>query len=189
MNLTNVSNISQTCSVDGIFGEFPLGVFAKVTTVLTFFLNRLGSILFLGLVHYEKFGQDSQKRHVTDRIFSFNILLFLFCYLIRDIIITVRIFAGVLGNAMGLLGVYLASTMLAIPLGFAEIILLRCIRIFSWRNYAMMNDEFFATFLILFNMMIIQMFSIIRLKNDELEVRFEYKFISGICYNINEDTR
>ena len=104
VNLTNVSDISQTCSVDGIFGEFPLGVFAKITTVLTFFLNRLGSILFLGLVHYEKFGQDSQKRHVTDRIFSFNALLFIFCYLIRDIIITVRIFAGVLGNAMGLLG-------------------------------------------------------------------------------------
>ena len=90
---------------------------------------------------------------------------------------------------MGLIPVYLVSTMLAIPLGFAEIILLRCIRIFSWRNYAMVNDEFIARFLNLFNVMIIQMFSIIRLKNNELEVRFEYKFISGICYNTNVDTR
>ena len=90
---------------------------------------------------------------------------------------------------MGLLGVYLASTMLAIPLGFAEIIILRCIRIFLWKNYAIMNDEFFARFLNLFNVMVIQMFSIIRLKNDELEVRFEYKFISGICYDTKVDTR
>ena len=87
MNLTEMINISQTCSVDGIFSELPLGAFALPTTMLTFFLNRLGSILCLGLVHYEKFGQDSQKRHVTDRIFSFNILQFLLCYLIRGPIV------------------------------------------------------------------------------------------------------
>ena len=42
--------------------DLPLGLLVKVLGVFSFLLGRLGNVFILGIVHYEKFGQDSQKR-------------------------------------------------------------------------------------------------------------------------------
>ena len=54
--------------------ELPLGIFVKVASVIYYFLGRLGNFLLLGIVHYEKFGQDPQKRSLQDRLLTFNAL-------------------------------------------------------------------------------------------------------------------
>ena len=92
---------------------------------------------------------------------------------------------------MALLRYYLGSTMLSIPLGFAESILFRCLMIFSWKKYAMINDEFLARFLFLFNFMIGQIISVVRLKIEDFEILFneEYEFLSGLCYTTKDEKR
>ena len=75
--------------------------------------------------------------------------------------------------------------------GFSECVLFRCMMIFSWKKYAMMNDEFFATFLSIFNFMIGQMISIIRLKFGDHGVLFNgrYEFLSGRCITTIHEKR
>ena len=71
--------------------------------------------------------------------------------------------------------------MLAIPLAIAESITFRCLMIFFFNDTAMVNDEFLATFLNLYNTMIGQMISIVRLNIGEFLYQKEYKFLSGNC--------
>ena len=70
MNLSTITN--NTCPEDGKIEELPLGIFVQVIGVLSYFLGRLGNFLLLGIVHYEKFGQDPQKRSLPDQLFTFR---------------------------------------------------------------------------------------------------------------------
>ena len=70
MNLSTITN--NTCPEDGKIEELPLGTFVQVFGVLSYFLGRLGNFLLLGIVHYEKFGQDPQKRSLPDQLFTFR---------------------------------------------------------------------------------------------------------------------
>ena len=70
MNLSTITN--NTCLEDGKIEELPLGIFVQVIGVLSYFLGRLGNFLLLGIVHYEKFGQDPQKRSLPDQLFTFR---------------------------------------------------------------------------------------------------------------------
>ena len=67
---------NKTCPEDGRIEELPLGPSVKVIGILSYFLGRLGNFLLLGIVHYEKFGQDPQKRSLSDRLFTFWFQLF-----------------------------------------------------------------------------------------------------------------
>ena len=82
-------------------------------------------------------------------------------------IIIIRTFLGPVLNSIALFRYYLTSTLLAIPLAIAESIIFRCLMIFFFNDTAMVNDEFLATFLNLFNTMIGQMISIVRLNIGE----------------------
>ena len=115
------------------------------------------------IVHYEKFGQDPQKRSLPDRLLSFNCILNTFNLVPHSIIIIVRTLFGPVGFAVTDFRYYLMSSFATtILLGFSEAILVNCMMLFSWKTYVMVNDEFFSTFLNLFNIMMGQMFSIIR---------------------------
>ena len=61
MNASGIVN-SKTCLEYGTVEDLPLGLLVKVLGVFSFLLGRLGNVFILGIVHYEKFGQDSQKR-------------------------------------------------------------------------------------------------------------------------------
>ena len=52
----------------------------------------------------------------------------------------------------------------------------------------MMNDEFFSTFLNLFNFMIGQMFSVIRFFTGDFVYHNGYPIYTGYCSNIKEKT-
>ena len=67
---------NKTFPEDGRIEILPLGPTVKVIGILSYFLGRLGNFLLLGIVHYEKFGQDPQKRSLSDRLFTFWFQLF-----------------------------------------------------------------------------------------------------------------
>ena len=159
----------------------PLGTFVKVAGVLSYILARFGNFLGLGIIHYEKYGRDSQKRSFPDRIYTFNSLIGMLAFNLMDSISIMRIFFGPLGNAPAIFICYLFSTCLCIPLGYAETILFRCLLIFFWKKCAMMNDELLSTFFMLFNFMIGQIITVIRFYIGFNKLfHKEYEFVSGL---------
>ena len=108
-------------------------------------------------------------------------LLFFFCSNISNTLIIIRTFFGPVLNSIALLRYYLTSTLLACPMAMAESIIFRCLMIFFFNDTVMVNDEFLATFLNLFNTMIGQMISIVRLNIGEFLYHQEYEFLSGNC--------
>ena len=179
--------MNLTCSEDGKIEDLPIGTFIKVVGVLSYVLSNLGNVLLLSIVHYEKFGRDSQKRSLPDRILSFNFILGGFFSVIHSTIVFVRTLFGPVGNAITHLRYYTISSMSSIIYGFTETMLFRCIMIFSWKHYAMVNDEFFATFLNIFNVMIGQMISIVRLFSGDFFFHKGFQIFSGYCTNVKVD--
>ena len=140
------------------------------------------------IVHYEKFGQDPQKRSLPDRLLSFNCILNTFNLVPHSIIIIVRTLFGPVGFAVTDFRYYLISSFpFTILLGFSEAILVNCMMLFSWKTYVMVNDEFFSTFLNLFNIMMGQMFSIIRFFTGDFVNHNGYPIYSGYCAKITKE--
>ena len=176
--------MNVTCSVDGKIEELPIGIFLKVVGVLSYFLTNLGNILLLCIVHYEKFGRDPQKRSLPDQVLSFNSILGVILSVIHSNILIARTLFGPVGNSITHFRYYVISSMYSMILGSTETMLFRCIMIFSWKKYAMVNDEFFATFLNLFNLMIGQMISIIRFFMGNFFFHKGFQIYSGYCTNV-----
>ena len=100
-------------------------ILIKILGVVSFFLVTFGNSLILGIIHYEKYGQDSKKRSFADQIFTSSCLIFLICSYVNDILLEIRSIFGPIGIGPSMLIYYLRSTMLAIPLGTQLITLLR----------------------------------------------------------------
>ena len=162
-------------------------ILIKILGIVSFILVTFGNGLILVIVHYEKFGQDSKKRSFADQIFTFSCLLFLIFSYVNDILLEIRSIFGPIGSSASMLIYYLRSTMLAIPLGYAESILYKCAMIFWWNKCAMLNDEFLATFFGIFNLIIGQLISGLRVMLGEFYQREEYAILSGFqCGNRTE---
>ena len=177
--------MNGTCPEDGKIEEIQIeiGAFIKVFGILSYFLSNLGNLLLLGIAHYEKFGQDPQKRSLPDRVLSFNIILAVVISVIHSNIIIVRIFYGPVGNALTHFRYYLHSLAYPIILGYTETMIFRCLMIFSWKKYAMVNDEFFATFLNIFNFMMGQIISLVRFFIGDFFYHDGFQMFSGYCTN------
>ena len=165
----------------------PIGIFINVVSVISYLLINFGNLLLLTIVHYEKFGQDPQKRSLPDQILSFNIILSIFMLVPHSIIVMVRTLFGPVGFAVTDFRYYLLSSAFSILLGLSEAMLIRCIMLFSWEIYAMVNDEFFSTFLNRFNFMMGQMFSIVRFFTGDFYYHNGYPIYSGYCAKTKEE--
>ena len=178
--------MNVTCSEDGKIEDLAIGAFIKVVGILSYFLSNLGNILLLSIVHYEKFGHDPQKRSLPDRVFSFNTILGVIFFVIHSNILISRTLFGPVGDAITQLRYYFITSMVSVILGSTEIMLFRCIMIFSWKKYAMVNDEFFATFLNIFNLMIGQIVCIICFYIKDFSLHNGYQMFSGYCINVKD---
>ena len=179
--------MNVTCSEDGKIEDLPIGTFIKVVGVLSYVLSNLGNFLLLSIVHYEKFGRDSQKRSLPDQVLSFNIIMGFIIAVTHSNILISRTLFGPVGNAITHLRYYIISSMYSMLLGSTETLLFRCIMIFSWKHCAMVNDEFFGTFLNIFNVMICQMLSIVRLFIGNFFLHRGFQLFSGYCTNVKSD--
>ena len=174
----------MTCLEDGKIEDLPIGTFIKVVGILSYFLSNFGNILQLSIVHYEKFGHDPQKRSLPNRVFSYNTILFVIVFTIHSNILISRTLFGPVGIVITEIRYYLFTSAISALLGATEIMFFRCIMIFSWKEYAMINDEFFATFLNIFNLMIGQMISIIRFFIGNFFFHKGFQIYSGYCTNV-----
>ena len=157
---------------------------SKIFGLIMYLIGCLGIFSIFGIIHFEKYGQDSQKRSFSDQIFTFSCKIFMIVSPIFWGIAQIKWLFGPVGHTMAIFRYYLNSSLLCIPLGITESILFQCLMIFSWKKCAMINDEFFATFFNFTNFMVAQMISVIRLMTGQLymvledEVNVETPYVS-----------
>ena len=176
-----------TCSEDGKIEDLPIGTFIKVVGILSYVFSNLGNFLLWSIVHYEKFGRDPQKRSFPDQVLSFNFILGGFFSVIHSTIVFVRTIYGPVGITITQLRYYVMYSGGSIIFGYTETMLFRCLMILSWKHCAMVNDEFLATFMNIFNVMISQMISIVRFYLGNFFLHKGFQFFSGYCINVKVD--
>ena len=62
VNCTTSSEYSET--------NAGAGIWTKIIGLAMYFIGCLGIILFYGIIHYEKFGQDSKKRSFPGKYYG-----------------------------------------------------------------------------------------------------------------------
>ena len=153
---------------------------SKIFGLIMYLIGCLGIFSIFGIIHYEKYGQDPQKRSFSDQIFTFNCKMFMIISPICYGIAQIRWLFGPLGYTMAVFRLYLMSSLLCIPLGFTESVLFQCLMIFSWRKCAMINDEFFTVFFNFTNLVVAQIITVIRLVTGELYLKGHFEIYSGV---------
>ena len=156
----------------------------KVFGLVMYLINCFGIFSIFGIIHYEKFGQDPQKRSFSDQIFTFNCKMFMIVSPIFGGLAQIRWIFGPIGYTMAVFRYYLISTLLSFPLGITESILFQCLMIFSWKKCAMINDEFFATYFNFTNFMLAQIISVTRSMIGEYENFKNFAYVSGVKVQI-----
>ena len=108
---------NSTSAENGMSDNGGSGIPLKIIAALTYLFGSLGNFLYIGIIHYEKFGQDAQKRSFSDRIFGFNCLVAFVGTSIFFTISTIRWIFGPVYYAITTLRYYVISVMLCAPLG------------------------------------------------------------------------
>ena len=81
-----------------------LPIIAKIVAVVVYIISGIGYLLILGIAHYEKYGQDPQKRPFQDKLIGFvcwnyvltNFISHTFPTLLNQILIGIKNIATVL---------------------------------------------------------------------------------------------
>ena len=161
-----------------------ISIGSKIFGLTMYLIGFLGIFSVLGIIHFEKYGQDSQKRSFSDQILSFNCKMFMIVSPIFWGIAQIKWLFGPIGHTMAVFRYYLNSSLLCIPLGITESILFQCLMIFSWKKCAMINDEFFAMFFNFTNFLVAQIISVIRLMTGQLYMVSE--MLSGVEVHVEK---
>ena len=186
MNCSSLDNDSDCLSLDNNNEIGDIRISAKIISFIIYFFGMLGISSLLGIIHYEKFGQDPQKRSFADLMFTSNCTTIMIIWPIVETITQIRWFYGPVGYAMTKFKHYLVSCVLSIPLGLTESILYRLLMIYSWKKCAMIDDEFFSNFFNIFNFMVAQMISMYRLMTGQFETKEYFTIFSGVEANIEK---
>ena len=72
----------------------------KVFGLVMYLINGFGIFSIFGIIHYEKYGQDSQKRSFSDQIFTFNCIMFMIICPIFGGLTQIRWVFGPIGYTM-----------------------------------------------------------------------------------------
>ena len=72
----------------------------KFFGLVMYLINCFGIFSILGIIHYEKYGQDPQKRSFSDQIFTFNCKMFMIVSPIFGGLTQIRWVFGPIGYTM-----------------------------------------------------------------------------------------
>ena len=157
MNFSSESPIGRTTSINNstnaklerfheeLFG-YPTARFSQILLLIV--CHIIGPILLSGIIAYEKYGGDPQKRNIINRLQSMSI---------ASLIITTEIF-GIVKILREIFGLIDFNVMIWIEclfcmffcnalLFFAEMSVLHLLYIVVWKRVKAINDELWACFL------------------------------------------
>jgi hypothetical protein len=126
----------------------------KVLFTLHFItIQIVGNLLCVGIIHFEKWGSDPQKRDVSNQLISFGFQMIILMTSISGTIAYIRIMSSVpIGKVCGTISVWTRQiTRFSCLLGTLEYLVHKNIQLFKWNIAANLNDDLVAHFLKAFN--------------------------------------
>ena len=130
--------MNQTIYTYSLTTKICMGVFSPLGLVTTV-------LLYGGIIYYEKWGNDPQKRSLS------NMIMCCFCWTLLVVVFlsisigSLRICFGPLGPTFGyVMIISRQACILNLMLCFLEIIIVKILQITCWSKMANLNDEFWS---------------------------------------------
>ena len=157
MNFSSESPIGRTTSINNstnaklerfheeLFG-YPTARFSQILLLIV--CHIIGPILLSGIIAYEKYGGDPQKRNIINRLQSMSIASLIITTEIFGIVKTLREIFGLIDfNVMIWIECLFCMFFCNALLFFAEMSVLHLLYIVVWKRVKAINDELWACFL------------------------------------------
>jgi hypothetical protein len=126
----------------------------KVLFTLHFItIQIVGNLLYVGIIHFEKWGSDPQKRDLSNQLISFSCQMIILMTSISGTIAYIRIMSSVpIGKVGGTVFVWIRQlTRISCIFSALEYLVYKNIQLFKWNIAANLNDDLVAHFLKAFN--------------------------------------
>ena len=150
IGLKTIKNISTKIELEKFYEELFSDPTAKISQIfLLLVIHIIGPILLSGIITYEKYGGDPQKRNIINRLQSTGIASLIIRTEIHGIVIILRETFGLIDlNIMIWVECLFCMFICNAILCFAEMSVLHLLYTVVWKRVKAINDEFWACFLI-----------------------------------------
>ena len=147
--LTTSMNLSTNTKLeiyyDELFGN-PTAKFAQIVFLTLTYL--IGPILLSGIIAYEKYGGDPQKRNIINRLQSLGVASIIMGSIIHGTVFILRELFGLIDfDVMIWIECLFCMFCCNALLFFAEMSVFHLLYIVVWKRVKVINDEFWACFL------------------------------------------
>ena len=150
IGLTTSINISSNTKLERFYEELfgdPTSKFSQI--ILLIVIHIIGPIFLSGIIAYEKYGGDPQKRNIINRLQSMGIASLIIRTEIHGIVIILRETFGLIDLSIiiwieCLFCMFVCNAILF----FAEMSVIHLLYIVVWKRVKSIDDEFWACFLI-----------------------------------------
>ena len=145
--LTNLTDNKLNDLYDYLYGGFP----AKAAYFcMTFIVHFLGPIILLGIVAFEKYGGDPQKRNIINRLQSLALINQIMLSLMLGVCRVWRAIFGLIDFDVMVWIESIASIFCAnFILFWDQMAIIQFLYIVVWKRFRALDDEFWAFFLFL----------------------------------------
>ena len=150
IGLTTSINISTNAELERFYEKLfsePTSKFSQM--ILLIVTHIIGPIFLSGIIAYEKYGGDPQKRNIINRLQSMGIASLIIATEIHGIVILLRETFGLIDLSIiiwieCLFCMFVCNALLF----FAEMLVIHLLYIVVWKRVKSIDDEFWACFLI-----------------------------------------
>ena len=148
--MKTIKNISTNIKLERFYEELFADPTAKCSHIfLLIVIHIIGPILLSGIITYEKYGGDPQKRNIINRLQSIGIASLIIRTEIHGIVIILRETFGLIDLSIiiwieCLFCMFVCNALLF----FAEMSVIHLLYIVVWKRVKSIDDEFWACFLI-----------------------------------------
>ena len=147
--LTRSMNLSTNTKLEIYYEELfgnPTAKFAQIVFLTLTYL--IGPILLSGIIAYEKYGGDPQKRNIINRLQTLGVASIIMGSVIHGIVIILRELFGLIDfDVMIWIECLFCMFCCNALLFFAEMSVFHLLYIVVWKRVKVINDEFWACFL------------------------------------------
>ena len=148
-HLSRSLNFSTNAKLEIYHEELFGGPVSSIVYIVLMVVNHIiGPFLLAGIIAYERYGGDPQKRNIINRLQSFGLANLIMTTTIHGIVRIIREIFGLIGlDVMICIECLFCLFACNALLFFAEMSVLQLLYIVVWKRLKAINDEFWACFL------------------------------------------
>ena len=157
-----------------------LAIFSGINLMLRL---TLGTLLYIAIIHYERFGEDPKKRTLTNRIIISICIGFLANIWIAHPITDWSILVGPTPKILAqFFLLQRGAVAFIIFLGLAEIVILKNLMLFKFNFMALINEQFCARIILVWNLMFAYIYELSLVYINSIPI-YEFEFLTGRQFN------